>query len=64
MNEDLKIICPFCNAPYTAEMLMELWDEGIGCPSCYSAHPKGKLEIKCTKCKKTVYIKEYDYFDT
>ncbi len=62
MNK-LKILCPFCNKEWTAEMLIQMEDAGIGCSSCYIPHIKGKIEIRCDNCQKIVYIKEYDEFD-
>lgn len=58
MNE-LKILCPYCSNPYTAEMLVELEDKGSGCESCYISNPTAAIEIKCSNCKKLVYKKEY-----
>lgn len=58
-EKDFKIICPFCNAAYTAEMELEL-DRGSGCPSCGS-DPEATVEIKCTNCQRIVYRKNTDY---
>lgn len=55
-TEELKILCPFCNAVYTAEMLEDL-DAAGGCPTC-SVGISGEIVIKCDHCKKIVYVKE------
>lgn len=57
MKNELTIICPYCNAPYTAEMEMDL-SVGGGCDTCGS-WPEGSLEVTCSNCKKVVYKKEY-----
>lgn len=53
-----KIICPWCNAPYTAEMNDGL-SAAAGCPTCGDASISGTIDIICTNCKKLVYRKEY-----
>lgn len=55
--EELKILCPFCNKPYTAEMETEL-DSGYACDTC-GGNPTAKVEIRCSNCKKIVYVKEF-----
>ena len=56
--QTLKIICPFCDAPYTAEMTESLFS-AEGCDTCgYGSEPQGSIEITCTNCKKVVYKKE------
>jgi len=59
MEKELKIICPFCNAPYTAEMVDNL-SIGEGCETCGSGSCSGSVDIKCENCKKIVYSKEFD----
>lgn len=57
---ELKVLCPFCNAPYTAEMLTEL-EGSTGCVSCGeggTVYIEAVIEIKCQKCNKIVYRKE------
>ncbi len=56
-NKKLKIICPFCNAPYTAEMEEDLFLTG-GCPTCDYKDYSGTIDIICNNCKKIVYSKE------
>jgi len=56
-----KIFCPFCNAPYTGEMLHELFI----CDEAYTPginYPKAvnRIEIRCRGCKKIVYVKEFE----
>lgn len=58
--EDFKILCPYCNAPYTAEMKNEL-EYSSGCDTCgYGSEKISTVEIHCTNCKKLVYKKEYE----
>ena len=57
--EEFKIICPFCNVPYTAEMKIELSNIGSGCPSCgFGAGATMMINITCSNCKRVVYRKE------
>ncbi len=57
--DTLKILCPFCGAPYDAEMsrTLELLDQG-GC-SCgsWSQH-LDTIKITCSNCGKMVYEKQ------
>jgi hypothetical protein len=61
---DLKILCVFCNATWTAEMKtsLECWSE-----NGYSLGdiPDGTatFEIACSNCKRIVYRKEQRYLD-
>ena len=62
-TDELKILCPFCNAVYTAQMLDELEDIGSKCESCGpSTHIVGSMELKCSHCEKVFYKKEYDEY--
>jgi len=55
----LKVLCPFCNAPYKAEMLETLYYVSAGCPSCGSGDTaKILIEITCSNCERVVYCKE------
>ena len=60
MSEDkLKIICPFCNEEWTAEMETELLSMSEGCETCgHGAGATVRLEIKCSNCGRVVYVKE------
>lgn len=62
MDENkLKILCPFCNKAYTAEMENELDGGGGGCESCgYGGEATSKVTITCSNCEKVVYIKEFE----
>lgn len=62
-NNQFKILCPFCDAPYTAEMLIELEEYGEGCETCGPESADLSLEIKCSNCKKLVYKKEGKGYD-
>lgn len=58
MNEnELNIVCPFCNAPFTGSMQFDLSIAG-GCETCGS-DIEGSVDIYCSNCKKLVYKKEY-----
>lgn len=56
----LKILCPFCNAVWTAKMIGDLEDtcreDSYG--NVDYGEPRGKIEIICEHCKKVVYVKE------
>lgn len=56
-KKELKIICPFCNAQYSAEMDTDL-RASMGCETCGPDEPTGVIEIRCTNCQKIVYKKE------
>ncbi len=56
MEDTFKILCPYCNAAYTAKMEEEIEFES-GCDSC-SYGRGGDISIICTNCKKVVYKKE------
>lgn len=63
MDEDkereLKILCPFCNAPYTAEMEEHLrWASEATSPSGYGAGAGITITITCSNCKRVVYKKD------
>ncbi len=59
-QEKLKIVCPFCNEPYNAEMEEEFENTTNGCESCglYQNDLTFKIIIKCSKCGKVIYVKE------
>ena len=57
--KELKILCPFCNAPYTAQMQEELEGWGGGCDTCdYGSGASVTIEITCSNCGRVVYRKE------
>lgn len=59
-ENELRILCPFCNAPYTAKMIEEL-DYTIGCDTCgHGGGAYGTIEIYCENCERLVYKKEVD----
>ena len=60
---NFKILCPFCSAPYTAEMLIDLEEGGSGCETCGPESADLKIEIRCSECKKIVYVKEGKSYD-
>lgn len=57
-EKGFKILCPYCNSPYTAKMLVDLEEYGAGCETCGPESADLSLEIRCTNCNKLVYKKE------
>lgn len=49
----MSMNCPFCDAPYTKEML-EAYETTYGCET---GCPYVRIEIRCSKCNKTLYVK-------
>ena len=59
MKNELKILCPYCSSPYTAEMEEVLDDVGFKCDTCGPiTEIQGTIDIYCSNCKKLVYRKE------
>ena len=57
--DKLNILCPYCNAVWTAQMEEDLHGISSGCDSCgYGSSASVKIEIKCDNCKRIVYVKE------
>lgn len=56
MEKELKIICPFCNAPYTAEMLSD-FDYSMGSEYTGMYGENVTTAIYCSNCKRKVYQK-------
>ena len=58
--EELKILCPFCNKSYTAEMIEKFDYSMASCQSggTYESEMDYEIEIKCDNCKKIVYRKK------
>lgn len=57
------IQCPFCSAPYDANMLIQLEEGAYGCQTCGPDSSNLVIEIFCSKCKKLVYKKEGKSYD-
>ena len=61
-TDTIKILCPFCGVPYTAEMVTQLEhgcrEDSFGNADFSSAI--ATIEITCSHCKKVVYRKEID----
>lgn len=56
---ELKVLCPYCNAPWTVKMEHEMGRAFNGCSSCgYGEEANYKITIICSKCKRIVYVKE------
>lgn len=60
---EFKIFCVYCNAPWDAQMLVDIEDYGAGCETCGPESSDVKLEIKCSNCKRVVYVKEGKSYD-
>ncbi len=60
---NFKIVCPFCSEPYDAEMMIDLEEHSGGCETCGPESADLKIEIKCSNCKKVVYVKEGKSYD-
>lgn len=59
-TNELRILCVFCNAPWTAKMVEDLYVTQ-GCDTCgYGAGVYGSIEVICTNCSRVVYRKEID----
>ena len=56
-KQDFKIICPFCSAEWSAEMVEDLEVSG-GCDTCGDVDISGTIDIKCSNCKRVIYRKE------
>lgn len=59
--DELKILCPFCNALYTAKMIEQL-TASMGCETCGNGYVNGEIKIECSNCKKVVYVKEVNEY--
>lgn len=58
-DNEIKIVCVWCNAPWTAHMSDDLYVSG-GCPSCGDyENITGTIDIRCDNCGRIVYTKEY-----
>ena len=58
-DDEIKILCPFCNAEWTAEMDTELESYNAGCETCgYGAEATFSVTIRCSNCNRIVYRKE------
>lgn len=56
---DLKVLCPYCNAVWTAEMLADLESTTVYDTFGESAGPaRGIIDIHCSKCGRLIYRKE------
>ena len=57
-TDEFKVLCIWCDAEWTAEMLLDL-DYSEGCDTCgHGGGVHGVIEIRCSNCQKTVYVKE------
>lgn len=61
MENELKIICPYCSASFTPDMMIELERAGYGCNTCGTDGDVDiTIDIYCKNidCKKLIYRKE------
>lgn len=49
----MKILCPFCNAPYTENML-KAYNGTYGCDSGCEFY---RVVVVCESCKREIYVK-------
>jgi hypothetical protein len=57
-----KPLCPFCREPWSDKNIQveDLYASGGGCESCgYGEEVSGVVIIKCHKCEKIMYKKEF-----
>lgn len=55
--KDLKILCPFCNSTYDAEMLLDI-EGSTMCETCGPDEGEPTVEVTCSNCKRVIYKKE------
>jgi hypothetical protein len=60
-NSNFKPLCPFCREPWSDENVrIEDLDASAGCETCgYGEEISGRVVIKCHKCNKIMYVKEF-----
>jgi len=56
MKKELKIICPFCNNPFTAKMEAE-YNYSMGSEFTGRYGEQVYIKIYCTNCGKLIYTK-------
>ena len=58
-DDGFKILCIWCNAPWTARMETDLDYMSSGCDSCgFGGSAQITMKIYCTNCSRLVYSKE------
>jgi hypothetical protein len=59
-----NVLCPFCREPWSEDNIkIEDLIASAGCPTCGDANARGKVVIRCHKCEKIMYIKEFSTKD-
>jgi hypothetical protein len=59
---NLKILCPYCDQAWDAEMEGKLESISAGCDTCgFGAEASVRFEIRCSNCHRIVYVKEGTY---
>ena len=53
MNKEEILLCPYCSAPFTKEM-MDVYEGSYG---CYTGCTTINVEVYCQKCGKEIYNK-------
>lgn len=57
MPKGFRILCPFCNAPFSAKM-DELLSASQGCDTCgHGEGISGQIDVICQNCNKVIYRK-------
>jgi predicted RNA-binding Zn-ribbon protein involved in translation (DUF1610 family) len=66
-TKELKILCPFCGKEQDLKTTEEFEQTLCSCESCgiYENDIDYKIEIRCCKCGRVIYVKEgnkeFDY---
>jgi hypothetical protein len=59
-QQSFKIICPFCSEELPLKVQVHLDSTSEGCETCgHGAKAYGIVEIKCPRCNKVIYKKEW-----
>jgi transcription elongation factor Elf1 len=62
-KEEFNIICPYCNEPHSASLILDIEEDYGGCVTCGPASADVEIEIKCKGCDKVLYKKEGKSYD-
>ena len=58
-TDNLKVLCPFCNADQSAGVIKELDYINDGYGTCwYGSYAEITYNVKCCKCKRVIYRNE------
>lgn len=57
----VRPLCPFCNAPWTDDMIAVEARSSGGCETCgYGATTSGTITINCDSCGRLIYQKDFE----